>query len=136
MKNIYKYLVLFFIGGFLYIICELIYKQHSHWTMFCLGGCCFLICDMWNNIFSWKTSLLLQMLLSAISITILEFLVGYLVNIKLGWNVWNYTKFDFMGQISLIFFFVWYVLSGIGIILSDVIRWKFFGEENPHYVIF
>lgn len=137
MKNIYKTLILFVFGSFLYLICELIFRQRSHWTMFLLGGCCFLVCDCWNEFFSWDIPLWLQMLLSAISITFLELITGYVVNIILGWNIWDYSnlKIQFMGQISLLFSIAWYFLSGIGIILSDIIRWKL-GEEKPHYRLF
>jgi uncharacterized membrane protein len=133
-KRIIKMFILFLCGGLLYLLFELIFRGYSHWTMFILGSICFLICDSWNEVFSWKTPLWFQMLLSAISITILEFVAGYIINIKLMCNVWNYSTLDFMGQISLPFFFIWFGLSLIGIILSDFIRWKL-GEEKPHYII-
>ena len=39
-KLLNKYLFLFDVGGLLYVLIELIWRGHSHWTMFILGGLC------------------------------------------------------------------------------------------------
>ncbi|MEG2039431.1 MAG: hypothetical protein RRZ73_06860 [Oscillospiraceae bacterium] len=46
-------------------------------------------------------------------ILISEFLVGCIVNLWLGWNVWDYSRepFNFMGQICLMFSFLWLLMS-------------------------
>lgn len=47
MKKIFqlliKYLILFLIGGFVYISIELLWRGHTHWSMFILGGVCFIL---------------------------------------------------------------------------------------------
>ena len=78
------------------------------------------------------------MLIGGTIITIIEFLSGCVINLLLGWNVWNYShvSLNILGQICLPFFFAWVGLSLVGIVLDDVIRWAFFGEEKPRYKIF
>lgn len=142
--------VLFFIGGRVYTWIEILWRGFTHWSMFLLGGGCFVIMGLLNeHKFKWKQSLLLQSLISAIAITILEFFTGCIVNLWLGWNVWDYSglPFNLWGQICLQYFLLWIPLSMIGIILDDWIRYilylilhkvfpKMEKRERPQYILF
>lgn len=137
-KLLLKYLFLFLFGGTIYCLIELLFRDHTHPSMYILGGICFIICGLYNEILSWDTPLILQMFLSATSITILEFITGVIVNIILKLNVWDYSNmpFNLFGQICLPFYFAWFFLSAVAIIVDDYIRYYFFGEEKPRYKIF
>jgi len=64
-----------------------------------------------------------------------EAITGLIVNIILNLNIWHYNVLAFFfGQCSVPFALIWYVLAGVCIILDDLIRWKWFGEEKPHYI--
>lgn len=105
--------------------------------MFILGGLCFVLLGLINEIIPWNMPLLLQGIMgSAIIITPLEFITGYIVNIQLGWNVWDYSSmpFNFMGQICLSFSILWIFISILAIILDDQLRYQWFKEEKPHYI--
>ena len=67
-----------------------------------------------------------QCILSAIIITFIEYVSGYILNIKLGLNIWDYTnlKFNLNGQISLIFSFAWVFLSYFAIKFDDMLNNK------------
>ena len=134
-SKIKKYEFLFFVGATIYVIIENLYRGYSHWTMFLLGGICFITLGLINEVIPWDMPLLLQMFIGGIIITVLELITGCVVNIWLGWNVWDYSElpFNLWGQISLFSSIVWIGLSLVGIVLDDFIRWKFFGEEKPHY---
>lgn len=134
-SKIKKYEFLFFVGATIYVIIENLYRGYSHWTMFLLGGICFITLGLINEVIPWDMPLLLQMFIGGIIITVLEFITGCIVNIWLGWNVWNYSElpFNLWGQISLFSSIVWVGLSLVGIVLDDFIRWKWFGEDKPHY---
>ena len=136
-KLILKYLFLFLFGGTVYCLIELLFRGHTHPSMYILGGICFIICGLYNEVLSWETPLVLQMFLGATSITILEFITGVIVNIILKLNVWDYSNmpFNILGQICLLFWFAWFFLSIIAIIVDDYIRYYFFGEEKPRYKI-
>ena len=138
IKLIIKYVVLFVTGGLVYISLELLWRSYTHWTMGVLGGICFICLGLINEILSWETPLALQMLIGGIIITILEFITGCIVNIWLGWNVWDYSNLplNLLGQICLPFSILWYFISAIGIIIDDYIRYIYFDEEYPRYKLF
>ena len=140
--------VLFLIGGRLYTWIEILWRGFSHWTMFILGGLCFVIMGLLNEYkFKWRDSLIIQSIVSAVIITIFEFVTGCIVNIWLGWAIWDYSElpFNICGQICLPYFLLWIPLSMIGIVLDDWIRYlayillhdyfpKMQKREKPHYV--
>ena len=72
-KLLNKYLFLADVGGMLYVLIELAWRGWSHWTMFALGGLCFIFLGLINEILSWDTPLLLQILIGTVGITVLEF---------------------------------------------------------------
>ena len=136
-KKILKYMILFLIGGLVYFGIEIMYRGYSHWTMFILGGICFIALGNINNVLSWDTPLITQSLIGAGIITVLEYITGYIVNIRLGWNVWDYSNmlFNLNGQICLLFSLMWTIVSIVGIITDDYLRYFLFKEEKPRYQI-
>ena len=135
LKIIAKYLLLGTIGSIIYMSLEILWRGYTHWTMGILGGICFICLGLINEILSWETPLALQMLIGGTIITILEFITGCIVNLWLGWNVWDYSElpYNLLGQISLFSSIGWIGLSLVGILLDDFIRWKWFNEEKPRY---
>jgi uncharacterized membrane protein len=77
------------------------------------------------------------MLIGSLIITVLEFITGYVVNIKLGLNVWSYydMPYNIMGQVCLPYTLLWFVLSLVCIIADDKLRVYLFGEERRQYRI-
>ena len=138
MKKFLKYPILFYVGGFVYYMIEIISRGFSHWSMFILGGLCFVIIGSLNEILGRKTTLFPQMLLGAGIITLLEYITGCIVNIKLGWNVWDYSDkpLNVNGQICLQATLAWFALSLVAIVLDDYIRYKWFGYPKPQYKFF
>lgn len=136
MKYFVKYLTLLLIGGAAYYCIELLSRGFSHWTMFLVGGICFILIGIINEI-TPKIPLIWQMFVSAIVITVIEFTSGCILNLWLGWNVWDYSdEFgNILGQICVKHSICWFLLSSIGIVLDDYIRYFLFGEEKPKYKI-
>lgn len=134
-KLLRKYLVLWTVGGLLYIMLELLWRGHSHWTMFALGGICFICLGLINEILPWDMPIWQQIWIGACIITELEFLTGCIVNLWLCWDVWNYGNIpgNVLGQICLPYFILWLPVSLTGIVLDDWLRYWFWGEERPHY---
>lgn len=141
LKVILKYLILFCIGGTGYYSFECVFRlitkgeAYSHWTMAILGGFCFVLIGGINEFLTYEMPLWKQCLIGSVVITILEFICGCIVNIWLGWNVWDYSDMPFsvLDQICLPFSLLWFVMSGVVIITDDWLRYWLFKEEKPHY---
>ena len=123
LNNITKNIIIFLIFGISYYLLEILWRGYSHWTMIIVGGLCGLLIGLINEI-TPKMNTVLQMLLGSVIVTIIEFVTGYIINIKLDLNIWDYSnlKFNILGQVSLLFSVLWFFLSYIVIKLDDCIR--------------
>ena len=136
-RRVYKYVTLWSMGGLLYILMEVVWRGRSHWTMFALGGLCFIGLGLINEVLPWDMPLWQQVVIGAGIITVLEFLTGCVVNLWLGWGVWDYSNKpgNILGQICPQFFLLWLPVSLAGIVLDDWLRYWWWGEERPCYKI-
>ena len=135
IKQLFKYVVLFLIGGATYFCIEMLWRGHSHWTMFIVGGICFIFCGGINEWFDWDMPLWKQMLICSVGITAIEFFAGIAINLIFKLNVWDYSNqpFNILGQICLLYSSLWFLLSLLAIVADDFLRYWFFNEEKPHY---
>ena len=133
-----KYFILGIIGGAVYVLLEMLWRGYSHWTMFLLGAVCFILIGLVNEVFEWDTPLILQMFCGCAIITALEFVTGCIVNLWLGWDVWDYSSEwgNLLGQICPKFSVIWFFVSALAIVIDDYLRWVLFDEEQPHYRLF
>ncbi len=103
--------VVFIMGGIAYAMIEILFRGHTHWTMVLTGGACILtiyvLSGWWINV-----PLVVGALASAMIITFYEFCVGILVNLRLGWQVWDYSDMpgNILGQICPTFSAIWFFL--------------------------
>ena len=118
-NSVCKTAILFVFGGLVYFGLEVLFRGHSHWTMFVLGGFLFLIIG------------------SAI-VTGAELATGMILNVWLGLGVWDYSGMllNYKGQICLPFSILWIFVSIAAVVLDDWLRYWLFGEERPHYTLF
>lgn len=114
-----EYVMSFVLGGLLYGGLELLWRGWTHWTMLLCGGSCFAMMSLVerSTLSLWK-----KMLLSAVLITTAEYLTGCVVNLALGWQVWDYSgcRGNLLGQICPAFSLLWLALSLPGLWLC---RW-------------
>lgn len=117
---------IFTTGATGYWALELMWRGHTHWTMPITGGLCFIVIYAIANFMEEK--LWRKWIMCASSITAVEFVVGGLVNLKLQWDVWDYSvlPMNLMGQISLRFTFLWLLLAIPTVFLSNIIRYYVF----------
>ena len=108
---------LFAAGGAGYSLLELVYRGRTHWTMALLGGAC-LVALGWLVRARADWPLWRLAAAGSVLVTAAELAVGVLVNIVLGWHVWDYSSqlFHLWGQIcprfSLDWFFLAYAVCG------------------------
>ena len=135
--KIEKHLILFVLGGMGYFFLEVLVRGYFHYTMFLCGGACFLCIGLLNESVKIKMSFVSQMVLSTFIITGLELITGLIVNVWLGWDIWDYSDlpYNFKGQICLLYSVLWFFASSVAIVMDDFLRYKLFHEEKPHYKI-
>ena len=108
-------------GAGLYALIEIIWRGWTHWTMLLCGGICFTLMYLISGTLMplWAKSIICAAIISAV-----EFCTGYLVNITLGWHIWDYSDraFNILGQICPLYSFFWVLLSAPGLILCNQLR--------------
>lgn len=117
-----KYIIIFGLGAFIYGAIEVIVRGYTHWTMALTGGAVMALFMLINR--NRDVNILLRCLLGALVITSLEFAVGAVVNLGLGWDVWDYSEkpFNIMGQICPLFTLGWFALSLPGFMLCTAVE--------------
>lgn len=119
-------LILFLFGGAIYSMIEVIFRGYTHWSMTLTGGLCLLI--LYRRFTARPHEpLLMKCLFGAIVITTLEFIAGCIVNLWLGWDVWDYSglMFNLFGQICLPFSVIWFFITIPAAALSEFISRRF-----------
>ena len=104
-------ILVFILGGIAYAMIEILFRGHTHWTMVLTGGACVLTMYMMSG---WLLDipLIASALTGALIITMYELVVGLIVNIRLGWSVWDYSDMpgNILGQICPTFSAIWFLL--------------------------
>lgn len=107
-----KNIILFLLGYHIYALIEVLWRGYTHWTMAITGGLCLVLL---NAVFvkMGDRSIWLKCLVGSLTITGVEFVVGCIVNLLLGWHVWDYSglPLNILGQVCLLFSLAWYLLS-------------------------
>lgn len=108
-NSIWVEIAVFLLGAGAYGTMEVLFRGYTHWTMLITGGACVLTMYYMQD---WILNLpvVLGALAGALVITFYEFFVGVLVNLKLGWQVWDYSALpgNILGQICPAFTAIWF----------------------------
>lgn len=139
MKKL-KPLILFFIGGALYLVIEIAWRYFrcgapTHWSMFFVGGIAFILIGGLNNYLPWDMPFWAQTAIGTVVALIVELISGCILNIWLGLGIWDYSNmaFNILGQVCISFAIAWVFLVAIAIVLDDYIRYWLFKEKRPRY---
>jgi Predicted membrane protein len=127
LKILAEYMTVFIIGAAVYSVCEICWRGYTHWTMTFAGGFCLICIYLSSNKYPDRM-LWLQCAEGCLTITAIEFIIGYIVNIQLKWNVWDYTDipFNIMGQVCLSYMAVWFIMSIPAVFICRLLRTKLF----------
>lgn len=109
MKKIGEYGAVYSIGAAGYGAMELAFRGWTHWSMLLAGGTCLIAIYRMSEL---KLKRWQQCLLGALTITAVELTAGLMINIMLGWEVWDYSHMplNLRGQICLPFCLLWLAL--------------------------
>ena len=138
LRDLARETLLFLMGGVGYFCLELVWRGWSPWTMVLVGGLCFIGVGRINEVLDWDTPLVLQALIGAAVITVVEFASGCVLNLWLGLHIWDYSDmpFNLLGQVCLLYAVLWYFLALPVIVADDYLRWRLCGGAWPRYRIF
>ncbi len=114
------------LGAMLYGGLEMLWRGRTHWTMLLAGGICFSLMYIITTRSGWP--LWTIWIVCALIITTVEFLFGVVVNLRLGWNVWDYSSrpLNLFGQVCPLFTIIWFFLSIPGTALCSLIQRRIF----------
>lgn len=117
-----EFVSIYVFGAIGYGSLETLWRGYTHWTMLLTGGFC---CCLMHLIATRMCQPLWQKwIMCTFVITAVEFVVGCLVNLRLGWSVWDYSDMpaNLMGQICPGFSFLWFLLSIPCVFLSKLLK--------------
>lgn len=123
IKLVRNYTVVSIFGGALYCVMELLWRGRTHPSMALCGGICFAMIYLVNDRLR-GSSFLKQAMICCIFITTLELIFGFVCNIVLGLDVWDYSmlKYNLLGQICVAFSIIWYLLSMPALIICRIFK--------------
>ena len=127
-RIIAEYAIIYTLGAIGYGLLELLWRGYTHWSMTVAGGLCFMIIYGMNaKRAGW--GLYKKCMVGALVVTTVEFVLGCIVNIALGWRVWDYSHMPFsvMGQVCLTFCVLWFLLCLPILAVSELLQKKLFG---------
>jgi uncharacterized membrane protein len=119
LENFKKYGLIFTVGAVGYSAIEILWRGFTHPSMAVAGGICFVLIAEIERRF-YNIPYLYKCILGSLSVTIVEFVFGAIFNIMLKQNVWDYSgiKFNFLGQICLLYSVLWGFLTALTLPLS------------------
>ncbi len=114
MKRFFEFSTVFWIGGAVYNMIEILWRGYTHWTMTLTGGACFAVL-YFLHVYAVHLPFFLRCLYGACAITLLEFAAGCIVNLWLGWRVWDYSNvpLNLCGQVCLLYSVLWLGLCAL-----------------------
>ena len=121
MKKLSVSLIALMAGGGAYGLCELLFRGWTHWTMLLAGGVSLLLILLACG---GEGPLWQKWVMGCAIITTVEFVSGCVLNLGLGWEIWDYSALplSLMGQVCPVFCGFWFLLSIPAVGLSRYLR--------------
>ena len=100
--------MVFLIGGVVYGAIELLWRGYTHPTMFFAGGISAILLSA-IAVKIKNLHFLYKVILGSLEITAVELVFGLIFNIGFKMKIWDYSilKFNFLGQICILFTVIW-----------------------------
>ena len=141
-------LTVFSLVGILYVFIEVgftaiekaqlsLIGQSSLWMML-VGGLMGVVLGKLNSFDSFmKRNHFVNILIGATAITLMELISGIVLNIWLGFNIWDYSEssINFLGQIDLLHSICWILITPFAYWIDDVIKYYIYQNPKPKPVI-
>jgi uncharacterized membrane protein len=134
MGRVIKYLVLWLMMGMCYAQLELFARGVTYLPMTFIGGLAGILIGLLDRHPS-STSLTMwqQCVLGTLIVLDIEFISGYICNMRLGMQLWDYSgyRYNIDGQVCARLAAVWFFIVPLASWIDDFLRWKLFDEPRP-----
>ncbi len=112
-----------FVAGCIYLLIELAWRGHTHWTMLPLAAVIFACAGLLDEVEN-PPAVWVQVVIGTAIATALELAAGLILNVWLCLGVWDYTDLpgNLWGQICPQFTAAWAVLMFISIRLENAMH--------------
>ncbi len=126
---------MFLLGCFVYSLLEITARGYTHWTMTLTGGTVGVLLYLLHA-HAPPHTYMLQCLCGAAMITAVEMAVGTVVNLRLGWSVWDYSgvPWNLYGQICLPFSALWFLLCLPALGICTRVRRRFCAAGSARFM--
>ncbi|MBE6798870.1 MAG: hypothetical protein E7525_03725 [Ruminococcaceae bacterium] len=106
------YLILFLFGFYGYGFLEVLWRGFTHPTMSVAGGIAIIFIDYISTNLK-ELHILYRAIICGAFITAIEYIIGYVMNIKLGAEIWDYSlmPLNLSGQVCFSFSVLWCAIS-------------------------
>lgn len=118
-----EYFCVVLCGALGYSTLEICWRGYTHWTMALTGGVGLLCVYIMSGLLE-GCGFLQKCLIGCLLLTTLELSVGALVNLRMGWRVWDYSSQpgNLLGQICPLYSIFWFFLCMLLIPLCTWLR--------------
>ena len=137
-----KIIRIWFIIGAFYFVLEGIWRipqgGYANIIMLPIGGLCGVLIGGINQVPRfYRLKVLWQTLLGTVIVLIVEFIAGFILNIRLGLDLWDYSQlpFNVMGQVAPRYAVFWFFLIPFGIWFEDKIRYDLWREGERYSLL-
>lgn len=127
-----KYLILFLMGYCIYLAIEVTFRGYSYRLMGVAGGLSLAGIGFLEEKGLWRFPMVLRMMVSAIWITTIELYSGLFALRMLHFRMWDYRDLPLAlcdGLICPWFTGIWFLLSAVGIRLTEAVNHYIFHEK-------
>lgn len=131
-----KILTLWAALGVMYVAMETVFRGYSHPSMLIVGGLCGVLVGAINqHPRFYNAPVVLQSIVGAVIVLVVEFLAGCVLNLWLGLDVWDYTgqPGNILGQVCPLFGLLWFLIMPLAIWAEDTARWFIWLYESVIY---
>jgi len=118
--------------GAVYVALETVWRGHSHPSMLIVGGLCGLLVGAINQLPRfYRAPIIVQSVIGAVIVLVVEFVSGCILNLWLGLAVWDYSNLpgNLLGQVCPLFGLLWFLIMPFAIWGEDTARWLFWIYE-------
>jgi uncharacterized membrane protein len=134
LKYIAKFLILWFLMGMCYAQLELFARGFTYLPMTFIGGLAGALIGLVNHLPAAPRLRMWQLcLIGTLIVLDVEFISGYICNIRLGMMLWDYSgyRYNLNGQICLKLACAWFFIVPLATWMDNFLRWKLFNELQP-----